>query len=200
MAAGPFCRGFPQALVRVMQESLMGNPQTIFVPEKGGPVPGGYRYMRARSSNADWWQDAILAKKKGGIGLDSDELRRAMQAIETCEPLNQKRREHRWLVEFIRDARRRGWCAAFDGKDSPLCVDPEPPMKRAKLGPGARRVFLALPEPDYARLLLDARALHESPNLFISGILRDRWVEADERSGMREEPAAVPGRTEDDPF
>jgi hypothetical protein len=60
-------------------------------------------------------------------------------------------------------------------------------MKRAKLGPGARRVWLALPELEYARLLLDARALHESPNLFVSGILRERWYADDEREAIRSE-------------
>lgn len=177
MGADTLCRGFPQTLVRVMQESLQGDPQTIFVKD-GGDLPGGYSYMRARSSNADWWQGLPTS-------FDRRELRRAMQRVETCQPLSQKRREHRWLVEFVKDARRHGWCAAFSGKESPLCVSPEPPMRRAKLGPGHRRVWLALAEPDYARLLLDTRAIHESPNLFVTGILRERWVGADERSGIQ---------------
>lgn len=161
-----------------MHESLMGDPHTIFIPSKHS---SDFKFIRAPSQNADWWQDAILPRKKGGIGLGSDELREAMNRVATCQPLNMKQREARWLVEFVKDARRRGWCASFNGKDSPLCVDPDPPMKRAKLGPGAHRVFLALPESDYARLLMDSRAIHESPNLFLSGILRDRWVEQDER-------------------
>lgn len=180
MSAAPaFCRGFPQTLVRVMEESLMGDPHTIFVQEKGGPIPGGYKYIRAKSQNADWWQELPQT-------LDRPELRRAMERVLTCEPLNKKRREHRWLVEFVKDARKRGWCATFHGKESPLCVDPEPPMKRAKLAPGGRRVWMALPEPEYARLLLDSRAIHESPNLFVTGILHDRWAQSDEREAIRE--------------
>ena len=182
MSSSLLCRGFPQTLVRVMNESLLGDPHTVFVEDKtAGAKSGarGFRYFRARSSNADWWQSLPTS-------FDREELRRAMGRVETCEPLSQKRREHRWLVEFIRDARKRGWCAAFNGKDSPLCVSPEPPMKRAKLGKDFRRVWLALPELDYTRLLLDARALHESPNLFVSGVLRERWVGEDERAGMQE--------------
>lgn len=185
------CRGFPQTLVRVMEESLQGDPQTIFVEDGSNENTGarGFRYFKARSSNADWWQE--LPEK-----LDRKELRWAMQRVATCQPLRENKLEHRWLVEFIRDARRRGWCAAFDGKSSPLCVSPEPPMRRAKLGPGHRRVWLALSEPDYTRLLLDSRALHESPNLFVSGILRERWYAADERAAIQEEPSGIiaPGR------
>lgn len=191
------CRGFPQTLVRVMQESLMGNPLTIFVPDGSNENTGarGFRYFKAASMNADWWQHAILAKKEGGVGLDGPELQWAMQRVQTCDPLIDSRREHRWLRAFIQDARKNGWCAAWDGKESPLCVSPEPPMKRAKLGPGSRRVWLALAEPDYARLLLDARLLHESPNLFVHGILKDRWYDVDERAGMQaEEHSGMPAR------
>ena len=59
-------------------------------------------------------------------------------------------------------------------------------MRRAKLGPGFKRVWLALPERDYSRLLLDARAMHESPNLFVSGILKERWYSEDERVAIVE--------------
>lgn len=193
--ADPLCRGFPQTLVRVMTDSLLGNPTTIFVPDGSNENTGarGFRYFRAKSSNADWWQEAIKSKKQGGLGLDSHELRRAMTRVETCEPLLESRREHRWLRAFVKDARKNGWCAAFDGKVSPLCVEPEPPMRRAKLGKGFRRVWLALREKDYMRLLLDARALHESPNLFVQGILRERWVNEDERAAIEgPEPAYRP--------
>ena len=178
-----------------MTDSLLGNPTTIFVPDGSNENTGarGFRYFRAKSSNADWWQEAIKSKKQGGLGLDSHELRRAMTRVETCEPLLESRREHRWLRAFVKDARKNGWCAAFDGKVSPLCVEPEPPMRRAKLGKGFRRVWLALREPDYRRLLLDARALHESPNLFVQGILRERWVNEDERAAIEgPEPAYRP--------
>ena len=197
------CRGFPQTLVGVMQDSLMGNPMTIFVPDGSNENTGarGFRYFKAASMNADWWQDATLAKKEGGVGLDGPELQWAMQRVQTCQPLIESRREHRWLRAFIKDARKRGWCAAFDGKDSPLCVSPEPPMKRAKLGPGFRRVWIALPERDYTRLLLDARAMHESPNLFVSGILKERWYSEDERAGIQEPPAyRSPGHGSEIPF
>lgn len=195
MSSAPaFCRGFPQTLVGVMNESLMGDPHTVFVETPGAHKgsTGRYSYLKARSQNADWWQDAILDKKKGGVGLDSGNLTEAMRRVLICEPLNLKQREARWLVAFVKDARKRGWCASFDGKTSPLCVAPEPPMKRAKLGRGARRVWMALPEPEYVRLLLDSRAIHESPNLFITGVLRDRWVEADERAAIVDESGLRP--------
>ena len=178
------CRGYPQAVVRVMEESLQGDPQTIFVEDGSNENTGarGFKYFRARSSNADWWQG--LPDK-----LDRKELRYAMGRVSKCEPLNFKRIEHRWLKAFVEDARVHGWCAAFDGKASPLCVDPEPPMKRAKLGPGYRRVWLALAQADYARLIFDARAVHESPNLFVTGILRDRWHEAAERAAIQGDDA-----------
>lgn len=186
------CRGFAQTLVRVMEESLLGDPMTIFVPDGSNENTGarGFRYFKAASSNADWWQE--LPDK-----LDRKEIRYAMSRVLKCEPLIEKRIEHRWLVAFIKDARKNGWCASFDGRASPLCVSPEPPMKRAKLKDGHRRVWLALNEPDYVRLLLDSRAVHESPNLFVTGILQERWADVDERAAIQGEDdlaGAVPFR------
>ena len=193
------CRGFPQTLVKVMEESLLGDPLTIFVPDGSNENTGarGYRYFTAKSSNADWWQS--LPEK----GFDRKELRYAMQRVATCQPLRENKVEHRWLVAFIKDARKRGWCASFDGRESPLCVSPEPPMRRAKLAPGYRRVWLALAEPDYVRLLLDSRALHESPNLFVQGILQERWYTADERAAIQDDSPRSPARAaaaDDVPF
>src|SRR5690348_7040079 len=144
MSTALLCKGFPQTLVRVMQESLQGDPLTIFVPDGSNENTGarGFRYFRARSSNADWWKELPAS-------FDRQELRKAMHRIETCQPLSDKRREHRWLRAFIQDARKRGWCAAFNGRVSPLCVDPEPPLKRVRLGKDWRRVWLALPQREY---------------------------------------------------
>ena len=181
------CRGFPQTLVKVMEDSLQGDPLTIFVPDGSNENTGarGFRYFTAKSTNADWGQD--LPEK-----IDRKELRYAMQRVATCQPLRENKIEHRWLVAFIKHAREHGWCASFDGRESPLCVAPEPPMRRAKLGPKHKRVWLALPELDYVRLLLDSRALHESPNLFVQGILRERWHDVDERAGIQDEAPARP--------
>ena len=76
MAAGPLCRGFPQTLVRVMEESLLGDPQTIFVEDGSNENTGarGFRYFRARSSNADWWQGLPTS-------FDRKEIRRAMSGV-----------------------------------------------------------------------------------------------------------------------
>lgn len=165
--------GFGSNLAKQMLESLLGNPHTVFY-DPNPNQPGDYRYMRVRSQNADWWQEL------GEQGLSQKKLRRALMSLSECGPLNLKRQEDRWLAEAVEKARRRGWYATFDGHPSPIGIEPEPPVKRRHFRPGTpHRIYLALPEDDYHRVLARAAALHQSPNLFLGHVIHDR-LETDE--------------------
>jgi hypothetical protein len=168
------CPGFRQSLARQMRDSLLGNPVTVFTEDKEGGATV-YKYRRAKSSNADWWQDLPPS-------LDRKELRRAIDLMEQAKPLRMKRREHRWLDTFARTAAKQGWCATFKGTESPLCVSPEEPMKRGR-GKKTQRVYLTLPDAEYRRVLLQACALHETPNAFMQELV-PRALDADEVAAM----------------
>lgn len=175
--------GYEKLLATVMRDSLMGNPQTVFreaIESRASNVLG-YEYFRTRSVNADWVREVPGSRV---------ELHHALDLLAACKPLNLRRREHRWLASFVRHASRHGWCATFDGRSSPLCVEPRPRRRRARLGKGALRVYLALPEHEYRRLLLRAEMLHQSPNLWMNEAVADRLHAEEEREAIANPPAA----------
>lgn len=152
---------FAATLARIMSESLHGGPVTVFYEDGHG---GPWVYKRAPSSNPDWFQqfDGDRAKLRVALAKQSD-----------GRPLNLRRKEDRWLAEVTKRARREGWCASYHGKESPVCVDPEPPLQRAEIAPPRRRVYLVMPEDAAARIAQRASALHETPNRYLNEVLSD---------------------------
>lgn len=191
-AAAPLCEtgdcGFAAALAEQMWQSLLGNPHTVFVADGSNENTGarGYRYLRVRSQNADWFQEFDGDRKK---------LRRAIDAQRRGEALNLRQKEARWLAEQTARARTVGWSATFDGKAGPFGIEPEPPLKRAVFDAKPVRVYLALPEQVYGRMKLHVTAVHMSPNLWLNRVVEDKLEAIDdaraeelERLARGEEP------------